>query len=326
MRKNLWLVLGAVLVLSAALIGLRALNNKEQETKPVSEKPADNTPVTKAADEEEFGPGIGDKKEERERLRKEWLDSMDQVARVTGDEDAKAVAGFVRDNNILAAPHVIREGPEKGLRASKTLEAGRTETWFALIPMMAGDETLGGGWKRFAQGKAGAVYKPDVRCMILPAQEIGGEWKGVTLLHEGFHALQIMAEGYDWTDVRTFCHKERQTHQFQNKIMKKLGGARYDMAVKAEMQQVREKLAKEGKPFWPNYVQRGEYNPLLDDVFGKARSQLDQDMRQTHVWIDAVFRLVDEETKGSVDEKEERKALILKTIYAEGGVLPGMND
>jgi hypothetical protein len=295
----------------AFLLALCGCSKKEAPPDEGNPKP----PETAPAAQDPPLPPYEDAKEERAVERKAWFDAMDLVTRETGDSEARDVAAFLKENAILCAP----TNPGPGLTGIKVLEEGRSANYVGITPLLEKDRKSGGDV--FIRS-AGAFYNPDARIIALHHQPISRYWKGILLLHEGHHSYVMTYKPYDWQDVRTFCVKEKETHQFQNRIMQKLGGARYDMVVKKDMERMRDVMKKEGKSIKTIFVHRGEYDDLLDDVFEKALSPLEKDLRATHIWVDAVFRLVDE-LPDSPAEKEEAKALILKTLYAEKGILPG---
>jgi hypothetical protein len=251
---------------------------------------------------------------ERRQLRDSWLESAEQVANQTGDGEAKKVVRFLRDNGCLLAPISL---------GVQFLEEGKTDNWVGIVPLLPGDETKSEYWQKENEESMAAWFLPTSRFLVLRSNmAFSPTWQGILLLHEGHHACTYIPTPYDWEDTQTFCYKERDTHAFQNRVMQRLGGVRYEQLLRQEINRMRTALKEEEASLDTHYPQRTEYNFALDGVFGEAQSQMEQDARQSHFWIHAVFVLMEEDLVGDV---EDRKALFLRELYEKANHLPEQN-
>lgn len=251
-----------------------------------------------------------------------WLEAARVIAERSQDRQAQLIVSFLKGRLVIGEP----VNSANGHIAAKVLWAAEGPIVVWMIPMLPEDMKLGESWQRYAESKSvGAGYDPETSWIILRSEPMSPVWKGIVLLHEAEHARAYTSEHYDWQDAKTFCYKERDTHILQNRLMGKIGGATYRKIIDAEIDRMRRKIAEKNLPIGTAFPNREKYYPDLDrmDVFGPALSDLERDMRGTHVWIHAIFDWIDLDLPGTVEDKEDRKALFLKTIYRKGGVLPG---
>lgn len=246
-------------------------------------------------------------------LRNLWIGDAVTVAQKSGDVQALQVSHFLQENSVLAEPE------PRGVRFVEGAE--NNKRWFAIIPLVVGDENLGPNVRRFtsANDPGFAHFLPDQRAMIVKSHvRISPLWRGIITLHEGNHALEFISERYNWRDQKIFCEKERDTHNFQNRVTEKIGGESYRVFLASLASEIKQEMQKKGVPLGQGIWHRSHSFPELDAIFGPPESGLERDFRETSVWIHAYFVLY-ESVFGK--DAEEKKALFLKTLY-KGNVLP----
>lgn len=254
--------------------------------------------------------GLEQAREERGRVSQVWLEAMAQVVRKTGDSQGNAVHQFVKSNGVLSRP--LSEG-------AQLLESPKGQSYFMLVPLIPGDETISPYWAQKATGHGAVAYfLPDKKVIVLRSNiSFSPIWTGIVGLHEGNHARVFLTRPYAWQDPKIYSYKEKDTHTFQNQLARKLGGKMYKSILEEEVRRLLEGIGK--KRIGEVFLSRTEYNPLLDEAFGPAQSDVERNFRQTSTWIDANFELIDRLYKGN---KEDRKAKLLHTLYQDAGILP----
>lgn len=249
----------------------------------------------------------------RDTLRSLWITDAIAVADKSGDLQAIQVATFLKENNVLAKPE------PQGVRFIEGAE--NNKLWFALVPLIVGDENLGPIVSRYtrADDPGFAHFLPDQRTMILKSHvKISPTWRGIITLHEANHALEFISVGYNWHDQKIFCEKERDTHNFQNRVTEKLGGENYRKLLKTLVEEIKTVHQKKGLDVGVGIWHRDHNYPELEIIFGTAESELERDFRETSVWIHVYF-VIYEEHFGTT--AEDQKALFLKTLYSQSGIL-----
>ncbi len=258
--------------------------------------------------------------QQRITAKRNWIADAQLVYQRTQDPEAKMVLDMILSNTVAVAP------APQGI---KFLEAARPGSpWTALLPMISSDQMLVAMQPKFS-GQFLATYQQDLRVMFvreyLPTSQI---FRGLMLLHEAHHAGDLLYQPYDSQNPQMFAAKERDVHNFQNRLMSKLGGARYKQLLDAEVRRLRAGLLKnglKGVQIQPGgltsitFPRRTPYNPGLDEALTPALSQMEKDTRQTHFWFHAIFTLY-EQDRSPVDA-EAGKANILLTLYREAGIL-----
>ena len=251
----------------------------------------------------------------REGYRDEWFAAAQKVADQTGDPQALEIIRFLKENSVLAEPRI------NGY--IKILEKPRGPNWCVLVPFTEKDVAMGGIWATRSSGSAthaAASFMPDSRIIVIKSQVPCSEiWKGLLLLHEGNHAYCYIHERYDWQNDVVFSEKERDTHEFENRITAKIGGKAYDDFLEKLIVEIVEETKKASKITEGRFiVHRTREYPELDEIFGTPESELERAYRATGVWIHAYFLIFD---RTFVDAGTE-KALFLRLLYHNTGVLP----
>lgn len=240
-----------------------------------------------------------------------WRNAAQHVADVTQDADAKRVMGYFRTSVGFGLPGTnsvtIIYAPPDG--ASGIL----------IVPILRQDEELDVGLKKINNSQnTMALFRPEARVIALRSEPMSDVWKGVLLLHEGRHALSYSLTHYDSADIRQLCYEERDTLEFQDRIVAKLGGETYANVLRAEIDRLRSQLAAAGLALETKMPPRGGYQPVLETAFGPAETDLERASRQTQLWTHAAFTLIDEDYRGS--DKEDFKAHFIQGVYVQLGV------
>jgi hypothetical protein len=245
----------------------------------------------------------------------DWLNAAEWVAQKTEDRHARQLVTFLNEKTIIGEP-VISPDEHNDVKA---LWGARGPALLWIIPILEED----GGWESCGTtGLASARFLPQNSWIVLRLEPLSRIWKGISLLQAADRAQAYLAMRYNWQDPNVYSEKGRDTNEFQNRLMTKLGGRTYADALDRELARIRRTTKEKHLTVGEVYPGRAPYDLMLDEAFSPAKSDFERDERTTHLWIQAVFRWIDEDFPGTTAEKEERKALFLRSAYARDGMLP----
>lgn len=301
--KRLMIVVGAVCVLVG---GIGCLSRHKEATSPTQPILLTGIPMT-AAETAQIPA--------RQAELKMATDSIVAIAQKLNDPEVNQLVDFFRNNERLVLPEKV------GFRI---IGEQRPQAFF-LACLVPADANLSDEWaKRVAGDTAVASFQPDVSCMVLRDQNnMTSIWNGIFILHEIHHAHDWVTEPYDWRDTKTFCYKEKNVHEFQNRVMSALGGKAYNDMINDDSKKLKDALDANGMKIGPTIPHSHGYDTRLDAIFGPVKSPYEKDARMTPVWVNCLFELVDRYAVGmSPEQKEDTKARWLKTIYLNRGILP----
>lgn len=256
---------------------------------------------------------------ERRAVLNDWLKEADEIAKRTKDPVAAKIVQLIRDGAVIGRPN------PKGVQF---LEAPKSDStpWMTVVPVMPNDDRTGKWENMVSYDYAAAQYLPDARAIVInPNIPTSPLFKGFILLHEGNHMGIDLFTPYDQSDHQLFCEDERNTHEFQNKLMSEIGGKAYQDILEQEINRLKSVNAQNGGTVGRNIPQRTLYHDSLDKVFGPALSEHEKDLRETHLWIHAYFTLIDRELPGGYEAKEDSKAKFLFTLYSRKGMFDNKN-
>lgn len=254
-------------------------------------------------------------------VKNQWVAAAKKIAGETRDIQAKAVVDAVLGSLVAVMP------VPQGVRL---LESAKPDgPWTGFLPLLPTDLSKPYLGHLTAAGNIFAQYQPENNVIIVKEFSSSSEfWKGIMLLHEGQHASDMIFATYEWRNPQVFAEKERDVHNFQNRLMSKIGGANYHRLLQHEITRIRADLTRQGLKGFQRQpgaetritvLSRTAYYAELDTVFSPALSQLEKDARQTHFWFHAVFAAF-EEDRGKNLDAEVGKAAFLRAVYKQGNV------
>lgn len=257
---------------------------------------------------------------ERQKLGDRLFAAAQMVVDKTHDPEAIKVLAFLKENAFLAEPFGVPDPNDQPVRIA---DGVRSQFFFTLVPLVASDAKLGGAWtasiKRHKREQTFGAFQPDNRMMIvLMDKEVSQMMIGVTLLHEGYHAMNYLPAPHDWQDHKTYSRDERDTHEFQNRLMGKLGGQRYVNFVAREAEASLARIKSERK-FGQSVPGIKDY-PEVYKIFGQPKSETDKDLLNTSVWVDIVFHTIDLYADQTTGQNE--KARFMYSVYRWNDSLP----
>lgn len=294
-----------------------------QKTAPVenSANPADE-PMKKVGHD----PTISKEELQRIDIKKEWVRAANQIYDKTQDAEAKMVLDHVISNLVTVAP--VNQGPTAQM-SIKILENSNPQIAFTyFLPLMPADNSIPQTREMISDQHVFASYQPDQRAIVVRETEACSEvLKGLMLLHEAHHAGDLLYEPYDWTDHQIFSAKERDVHNFQNRLTLKLGGESYRKALDREVVRIRGELKKSGLNGFQRQPgattnltipTRTPYDHELDRALTPARSPLEEDARGTLFWIHAIFTVYEQDR--DPEDAEVGKAAFMLSVYESSGL------
>ncbi len=251
---------------------------------------------------------------QRQPIKNKWVECAEKIARIAHDQQADLVMDLLKNNTLLCMPS------DQGVKFLEGATPGKP--WIGFVSILPEDQLPSDHWRELANShNFGAIFAPEAMTIIvrenMPCSPI---WKGIILLHEGDHAGHMIYAPYDWHNSTIFSMAERDTHEFQNRIMSIIGGEAYADLIDQEVNRLRNATIKDGGKIGEFIPSRTKYDSQLDVIFGPAESEFERDMRETHVWIHAMFTLIDRDFKG---DKERVKTDILYTLYLRDGIIKG---
>ncbi len=230
-----------------------------------------------------------------------WLKSATIVAQETDDCGAAAILNFIKLNARLANPL-----PNQKIGLIENPETAKTPFIFLVITDL---DSKNHKTPNNAQNIA-ATFTPYPPMITVYPQPMTQLWRGILLLHEGAHASEFNAQPYDLNDPIIFAMREVAVHEFQNRLLEKLGGQEYTNWLNAEIARIqRERSAINVAADQVFVANISAYNPTLEKAFGKSLSPFEQETRQMNCHIHANFMEIDrrlgKDTPASISEKVE---------------------
>lgn len=235
----------------------------------------------------------------------EWYAEAQRITDQTGDDEAADVLNFLQIHTILAEPRA--DG------AFVTLEESVTPTWVACLPLLSEDAQLCPAWRREMEEGFSASFRPDFRAIMFQGHVgFSPTWRGIMFLHEGHHAMTYTRTPYNWRSARVYTERERDTHAFQNRLVGKIGGPRYQELLDTQVA----RLLRAEPTTW------AQYSCEVDEIFGPPTSEREMGIRQAHWIIHAGFLAI-QRTESNEYAVLNRQTDFLYTLYQQGGILDG---
>jgi hypothetical protein len=239
-----------------------------------------------------------------------------KVVDLTQDAEAKTLYSFLQTEAVIVAP-IFYQGGVKILVCGKPSDKDYLFAFVVFTKDLAMDASFRA---RMTKEAVGAFYNPDTKTMILKEwSNFSGLWTGLLLLHEARHAYENIFSPYDWHDPQLFCRHERTTHEFENRLLAKIGGQAYAKILAREMARIEHTLDS-GKVDWRQGLVNIAKIPGLDKVFGPSVSPYENDARCTHIWIDAYFHFFEKKCANQ-EEADAMKDHFLFIIYKDSKIL-----
>lgn len=307
MKRNLglkqdlpaWLVSLILLVLTSTcvvvlLITLRVWHDIKTDNVPKNSHPDLSLPHDKISALNERGVAAMD-----------WLADFRDIVVKTNDTEARELLEVAK-HSVVAIP------TETGV-----LIIGKKtdDTAPRIIPLLPSDKqyTL---WKGFFTETAMADFVSLYGASIVLRNDapISPLFRGIIFAHETRHLRFFQEHPYEIRSNRAYCEEERDTHEFENRLLLKIGGEPYKQLLLKEINHLSAKQSAEGVSF----PLKAAYNYELDKIFGPALSDSERATREAALLIDTVFRFIDAHFNG---DKKEPKTEFLCQIYISQGIL-----
>lgn len=244
-------------------------------------------------------------------IRNLFLSWMDSVVKKTKDSEAKRISDFVKKNNVLAAPDPSGARFIEGASGNKN--------WFMIVPFCEQDGRLSDYWSGLVTASSFASnFLPEKRALLIKTTYgMSNIWKGITIIHEGFHALTFISNPYESQTDDEYAAEEMKAHTIQNRIMSELGGKKYAKLLNQEKIKLKARIASHNLKLGTVFPARDKNYPELDEFFGKTESDFETNYRGTSFWMHVVFELIDDNFKADASKV---KINFLKGLYQSGGI------
>lgn len=245
---------------------------------------------------------------ERIKSRDVWFENARKIVEASGNfKEAREILEFLQNRS-----HLCTLIP-KGLMIVEPAKVKSKN--FYLAPLIRKD--WDGPWKAKIERLESfcvAHFQPDLRDLtLLNTEKFSDSWKGIILLHEGYHVKDYLNNYYDWKNQNVFCFHEIVTHNFQNRIVSALGGKEYGILLEKEVQRIKESVGQKNPMIDDVSISIGDYNSEFDLIFGPAKSEIEKNFRQNSFFFHAYFSYCD--NRFSPEEAERQKVALYKAVY-----------
>lgn len=254
--------------------------------------------------------------EERRNCFREQLKSAQKIADSTKDQEAQMICGFLRDQAVIVAP-ILSNGAVNFIIG----DSAKSDNYIFVIFVFREDLSLSEHFARMMTNiYVGSSFNPDTRILVVKTWlDISETWSSILFLHECWHAYEYVFTPYNWSDKREYCLHERTTHEFENRLLSKIGGSLYDSIMQNEIKRLEFVIDSAGLDWRESFISSVPV-PALDQVFGKCKSKQEENLRYTHFWIHKYFILYE---RRCVNKKDENltKELFLYANYKNRNIL-----
>jgi hypothetical protein len=244
---------------------------------------------------------------ERLKERNIAFDGLRELIRQTNNEDSKEILAILESNSMMVVP------TEKGYLDPIF---GKQKEKIKIVVVLPRDAQYL-WWNTVWFARDYALYFPALNAIALKQMEFFTPvFVGITIEHEGWHARY--SKTHAGTENYTLMQKaewERDAHEHSILLLSIVGGEKYKIFMKEEMQKF-EAFVKSSPSGRELPIREKTYNKKLDDIFGVAKSFIEQEMRSSFVWVAGVFQYIDKHTEGTQAEKEIAKTKALYDAYA----------
>jgi len=276
------------------------LEGSAETIEPQLLKMMEQTPATKKFLEGEL--------QKRQGYLKKWIAGAEKIVELTSDQQAKELLEFVKKNSNLYLPN---ERIFMVLLDETRFKVGN----FGILFVDSEDLKRYPEWSNMINAGAVGYYHPYFRAIIIPVNsERSDITMGIILLHETQHAKDAFGQPPKKVlSQAEVTPTEIPVHEFQNKIIRKIGGKEYVKYVN----EYAEKMKKDNMRhcFFDEFTQFNPPVPSDPDLFQKIYGygqKNEMPFALTNLTIDACFTLLDNLYK---DEANEHKIAFMNSLY-----------
>ncbi len=241
----------------------------------------------------------------RESMYREWLNAVEQNEKLMQDAEVLEVLNFLKQGKV-GRPY------ENSLQILSESEQADPST-LGITVLFPEDRLRGPRWQKVIDRFSTGEFIAPINTLALKSVvEFSPSEKAFTLLHEARHALNF-AQGKVglYGSREDSCAEELYTWMFQNKLMELTGGPEYQKLLEGKMAQMRA-YGNPKKILAP----AGGYDPRLEQIFGEAKSDDEKKLRQSAFYINAAFKLMDQDYP---EEAEQQKMNVICSLYSQWG-------
>jgi hypothetical protein len=238
------------------------------------------------------------------------FDSLRELIRLTNNKDSKEILQMLEEKSMLITP------TEKGFRDPVF---GKQKEKIKIAVVLPSDAQYL-WWNAVWFSEDYALYFPALNTIALKQMEsFTPLFAGIIIDHEGWHMRY--AQSHMKTEKYTLMQiseAERDTYEHGALLLSVVGGEKYKIFMQDEMKRF-EVFAKNSPSGRELPVAEKIYNKKLDEIFGVAKSFLEQETRSSFVWVAGVFQYIDKHTEGTQAEKEIAKTKAFYDAYVRVG-------
>lgn len=244
---------------------------------------------------------------ERVNVKNMALDSLRELIRQTNNEDSKKILELLETKSIMVAPNdegfhdpIFDENPDRVHLVMLVSEDSQLRFWGDIL---SSEDTY-------------ALFYPIHNAVVLKQMDsFTPLFRAILVDHEGYHALFF--QSHDRKEKPTnlqIAEREKDNYEHAGDILSSVGGKKYEAFMREEMKKTHENT--EGRTAGLQ-IQMSEKmcNERLNEIFGPAKSAVEEQARSSFISVLCAFRYIDEYHAGTQTEKETAKTKVLFEAY-----------
>ncbi len=243
---------------------------------------------------------------QRKQVVSEWIAAGDEVAARSGNQAAAKIMEILKNESVFIFPREYKESSGSKVFFEVVGKLPAKPYRIGITSLSKKDRSLGELWQKiFDSNNYAFLYVPEgskkFSVLVLKEDRITSLWRGLILIHEASHAVAHSMGTFDEiedVDLKN-AYYELATYTLQGEIIAQLGGKAYTVILEREVERLKNET-KKGKGVSSGY---SLYQQELDEIFGKAESSREQEMRSVVFWFDAMLHMCDSYGKEAIKNK-----------------------
>jgi len=243
-----------------------------------------------------------------------------EVTKKTDNTKALYIMELLATTCVPATPIHTEEGASIHIEATPDKNS---EFTLFVVPLLPEDAEVDGWWKSQVENKMNsAVFHPAGKSsgilILNMSDKISPTWMGLIIIHMGANIADHVSGDLDQFNDDPLLQRaitETNAYAVEIELAEAIGGKEYSKLVDLEVARQKEEYAK-GSVKPPDYK---SYTEQLNAIFGKSKSEEEDGIRNSILWINGIFRMIDNSTNSQVDS-DNAKTGILLSMYQSGNM------
>jgi hypothetical protein len=222
----------------------------------------------------------------RRSLMNSYVEAAQDIASRSGDSEALSISQIFQ-SGVLCYPS------GNTLALAEETNLGQNILFF--LPLLPSDrgvemvENVG-----MTSDNILAMFVPEANVIILKTEDIGPLTKGLTLLHEGYHAHMFHVSPYEDQDPGQYYAEEVSAYEFETRVLALMGGDSYRKVLIIEQERIGSEWIRNDQLGMSQIPFVKESYPELEEIFGPMTGYDEQVIGQL-IWMNACFNHIEVE-------------------------------